>query len=467
MDATTSTLDRPALSPPVVVGAGAAVLAAGALGFVVDPRLGLVALGAPAALIVVTAPAAGVALLLFALPLEELAALAPGGFLTLHKLLGMAVVAGWLLHALLQRQPIRVPSIALVPGAFVLWAAVSALWAVDPAMATHMTLTYVQLVALYLLVVNVLDTPAALRRALHAHVAGAVVLCIFGLYLTGQGILQGGRTAIVVDHELLMEPNGFAAALLVPIAICLAGALDRTRPTWERVAVTLAGTLCVTTVVLTMSRGALLALGAMVIVASVARGQIALLVGAVLLAVPGALLAGPEFWQRLAEGATLADRGAGRLDILHVGSVIVREHPLIGVGLGGFPLVYYEYLAQAAGISWQHALAVAHTLEKAPHNIYLGVTAELGIVGLGLLVAAVAVHLRAALRAWRRLEAAHHPAAALVLAGAMALLAMAVQGAFFDVEHRKSFWLALGLAAIAARRPTAALPAAVPLRSAA
>jgi putative inorganic carbon (HCO3(-)) transporter len=467
MDAITSPLDRPALSPPLVVGAGAAVLAAGALGFVVDPRLGVVALAAPAALIVVTAPAAGVALLLFALPLEELAALAPGGFLTLHKLLGMAVVGGWLLHALLQRRPIRVPSVALVLGAFVLWAAVSALWAVDPGMTTHMTLTYVQLVALYLLVVNVLDTPAALRRALHAHVAGAVVLCVFGLYLTGEGILQGGRTAIVVDHELLMEPNGFAAALLVPIAICLAGGLDRTRSTWERAALTLAGTLCATTVLLTMSRGALIAVAVMVVVASVARGQLGLVVAAVLLAVPGALIAGPEFWQRLAEGATLADRGAGRLDILHVGSVIIRQHPFVGVGLGGFPLVYYEYLSQAAGISWQHALAVAHTLEKAPHDIYLGIAAELGIVGLGLFVAAIMVHLRAAARVWRRLEAAHHPAAALILAGGLALLAMAVQGAFFDVEHRKSFWLAFGLAAIAACRASATVGSAQPLRRAA
>jgi hypothetical protein len=31
-----------------------------------------------------------------------------------------------------------------------------------------------------------------------------------------------------------------------------------------------------------------------------------------------------------------------------------------------------------------------------------------------------------------------------------------VQGAFFDVAHRKSFWLALALAAIAAHRPAAA-----------
>jgi hypothetical protein len=189
------------LSPPLVVGAGAAVLAAGALGFVTDTRLGLVALAAPVGFLVVTAPAAGAAVLLFALPLEELAALAPGGFLTLHKLLGMVVVGGWLLHALLQRRPIGAPSIALLPGAFVLWGAVSALWAVDPGAATHATVTLVQLLALYLLVVNVLDTPASLRRALHAHVAGAVVLCVFGLYLTGHGVLQGGRTAIVVDHE--------------------------------------------------------------------------------------------------------------------------------------------------------------------------------------------------------------------------------------------------------------------------
>src|SRR5205814_3948343 len=137
---------------------------------------------------------------------------------------------------------------------------------------------------------------------------------------------------------------------------------------------------------LTLSRGAVVGLAAMALVVSVARGHLLLPVFAVLLAVPGLLIVPPEFWQRWSEGSTLADRGAGRLDIWHVGWVVIREHPLLGVGLGGFPLVYYEFLSQATGISWKHAESVAQVMFKFPHNIYVGAAAELGVVGLGLLV---------------------------------------------------------------------------------
>jgi O-antigen ligase len=442
-DATTSHASAPA---GLVLAAGAGLLLIGGLLFAVDPRLGAAMLAAPVALLVVVSPTAGTALLLFALPLEELAAITGGG--VLNKLLGLAVLGGWLLHALLRRERIAFPALALPLGLLVGWGAASVLWAVDQGAALHTLATQVQLLGLYLLAANVLRTPAALRRALHAHVAGGAVLAAFGLWLTWDGLMQQGRTAIVVDHQLLMEPNAVAAALILPIAVCLTGSTDGDRPAVERLVLALAGMLCVTTVVLTMSRGAVVGLVAMALVVSVARGQVGLPILALLLAVPGLMLAPPEFWERWSEGATLADRGAGRLDIWRVGWVVVRSHPLLGVGLGCFAIVYYDFLSQAAGISWKHAAAVAQVLQKNPHNIYLGATAELGVAGLGLLLSALAVHLRAAQATWRMLRAIRHPAAGLALAVFAALVALIVQGGALDIINRKYLWATLGLAAI-------------------
>jgi O-antigen ligase len=447
-----------------VVAAACAVLVAGTLAFAVDVRLGIAALAAPLAFAVVASPPAGTALLFFVLPLEELAAIT-GGAAT--KLAGVAVVGGWLLHALLRRQRIGAPLVAIPVAAFLAWAGLSVLWAVDQGAALHSLVTYVQLLGLYLLVVNVLRTPAALRRALYAHVAGGAVLAAFGLYLTWEGVLQRGRTAIVVGEQLLMEPNAFAAALILPVGIALIGAIDRRRPGFERFALAVAGMLCLTTMLLTLSRGAVVALGAMAIFVSVARGQFLMPVLAVLLALPGLLLVPPEFWQRWSEGATFADRGAGRLDIWRVGLVVIREHPLLGVGLGCFPVVYYDFLSQATGISWKHAADVAQILTKYPHNIYVGAAAELGIGGLLLLLLVLGTHLRAALDTWRRLRDAHHPASSLALTAVAGLLALAVQGGAFDIAHRKFLWAALGLAAIGRPLLPAARTAEAPLRRAA
>src|SRR5262249_48947181 len=163
---------------------------------------GVAALTLPLVVAIAASPPIGVAVLLFALPLEALGAVTPGGVLTLSKLLGVAVVGAWLLHALVLRQPIHLTRASVTLVAFVLGAAASAVWAVDPLATSHLSLTLVQLLALYLLVADVLGTPAALRSALGAHVAGAVLLAALGLVLMSQGVLQQGRAAIVVDRQM-------------------------------------------------------------------------------------------------------------------------------------------------------------------------------------------------------------------------------------------------------------------------
>jgi O-antigen ligase len=457
MSDSTATLRLPASgSGWGLAGAGAALgLVIGVAAWQADPRAGVLALGAPAVVALIASPALATAVLFFSVPLEELSAILPGS--SLVKLIGIVAAGSWLLNVLIARQRIRLPAVAIPLLAFALWAASSVVWAIAPDEVLRITLRLAQLVALYLLVPNVLDTPLRLRRALDAHVAGAVVLAAVAIRVTETGVLQQGRTAIVMDGQMVLESNFLATALVVPFTLGLVGALDRTRALAARVALALAGALCLTAIVLTMSRGAMIAVTMVAVIVSIARGQLLVPVMGALLAVPGLLVVGPKFWERWSEVATLADRAAGRLDIWEVGWLVVQSRPVTGVGLGGFPLVYYDYLSEAAGVTAKHAEAVAKTLIKYPHNIYLGSAAELGIVGAGLLVLLLAVHLRAAFGAWRAFVAARHPAAPLALAAFAALVALGFQGASLDIMYRKYFWMTLGLAALMhLRRPRVA-----------
>jgi O-antigen ligase len=436
-----------AVAPGLVVAASGAGLAVAAAAFVVDPRLGLVALGLPLALLAVASPVVALALLLFVLPLEELSALTPDGVLTITKLLGVGAVGAWIVHTLVARQPVTFPRAMLPLGAFLCWAAVSALWAVDPSASVRVAATLIQLLALYLLVANLLTRPGALRVGLGAHVAGAVVLAVLALHLMEEGVLQRGRVAIVVDRQLLVESNALAAGLLFPVGICIAWTLDRTRPVLERLALALAGTLCATTLLVTLSRGAIAALVAMLVTASIVRRALWLPLLAIVLAVPGLLLVGGDLWERIAAGAALADRGAGRLDIWQVGMLVIGANPVGGVGLGCFPIVYFDYLAEAGGVSWKHAAGVARSLARYPHNTYLGVTAELGLIGLGLFSSALVVHLGRAVANVRALRARRAPEGTFALAALLGLVGFSVLAFGFDVAQRKYFWLVLGLVA--------------------
>jgi len=66
---------------------------------------------------------------------------------------------------------------------------------------------------------------------------------------------------------------------------------------------------------------------------------------------------------------------------------LIRQHPLIGFGTGGFPKAYAEMVA-----------GTEQSLARNPHNQYLLTTAELGIVGLALLLFFFYCHARASSR---------------------------------------------------------------------
>jgi len=90
---------------------------------------------------------------------------------------------------------------------------------------------------------------------------------------------------------------------------------------------------------------------------------------------PGALhdrteLAVREFQQTQPGVATQTSVGR-RIEFYRNSLAIIRDHPLLGVGTGGFP---YAYEKQVAGT------AMAPT--RNPHNEYLHLTLQLGIVGL-------------------------------------------------------------------------------------
>lgn len=121
-----------------------------------------------------------------------------------------------------------------------------------------------------------------------------------------------------------------------------------------------------------------------------------------------------------------------RDDIWRVGVEIVREAPILGVGLRSFPAAFDDAKGRAAlgSTAFDDPGAALGS-----HSIYLGVAAELGGVGILLFASFVWVVSR------------RSKAAGLIGAIHTILVALLIQAAFLDMLNRKYFWLVFGMAA--------------------
>src|SRR5262249_21156415 len=125
------------------------------------------------------------------------------------------------------------------------------------------------------------------------------------------------------------------------------------------------------------------------------------LVAAILVAIGSGAIA---VWVTLAAPHALAQRlthasgGTGRVDLWTIAIRMFHAHPLNGVGAGNFSNSSIHYLLQPGRITRAQYIV---DIPKETHNIYLQVLAELGVVGITLFVAIIALSLVSGLRAVR------------------------------------------------------------------
>jgi len=130
--------------------------------------------------------------------------------------------------------------------------------------------------------------------------------------------------------------------------------------------------------------------------------------------------------------ASLSVRG----ELLRVGADVIATRPLFGVGIDRFFLVAGTIKSPLLDASWSS--------RRNPHNDFLRVAGELGLVGLGLFVW---ILVSAATSIWRALRHSSDPPLAGLAAGLVAfLITSMVSNPLMLREVSYVFWIALGLA---------------------
>lgn len=253
--------------------------------------------------------------------------------------------------------------------------ALSALWGIPGTEAVReaerSVLYVVGLVALI-----VVAQPSTIRALLNGVLGGIVALAAFAL-------VDRVASAPALDPyqgSLLKEPVGYANSLglLMGLGVVLALGLLVDAHGIQRAALTAAAATCAVALVLTSSRGAWLSTAVGLAILAMFRYRRPALTAAIASAgTVLSLLAAPH--------VSLGDRPA----YWNVALADASEHVALGSGAGSFDDYWLEHRPIPAYV-------------RDAHHLYLETVAELGLVGLALLVVALGAPLVAAARARNR-----------------------------------------------------------------
>jgi O-antigen ligase len=419
-----------------------------------------IALGVAAAMvfayIVFSDFAVGFAILAF---LSFLEILPTSGSLSPAKGAGLLLAVAWLARLSLGERDERDffadhPELTSLMIAFLGWGAITLLWAAQTGPGITALSRYLPNLLLLPIAYTAIRKRRDAKLVLGVIVGGAVLAAVFG-------ILQPPEASIATEGRAtgtIGDPNELAAALLVGLALAAGFALGRGRSPLLRLSALLAIPLCAAGIFLSLSRGGLVALAAVLVGGTMLAGRWRLAMTALLVTVA---VGGVVYFTQIAslparERITTSNGGSGRSDLWTVGLRMVRAHPVSGVGVGNFPVVSREYVLQPGTL--ERSDLIFSSEPKIAHNTYLQIAAETGVLGLvlflGIVLACLACTLRAA-RVWARRH--DRVMEALARGLLLALIGMLVADFFISQMYSKLLWvgLALGPAMLALARDEA------------
>ena len=412
----------------------------------VSPKLALVAaFGFAFVLIVITNLAAGVAVFavvsfLDLLPVE-------GAAVTIPKAAGALLVVAWLATLATRREATNDfftdhPYVSYLLLLFLAWCCASLLWAEMPSAGVDNLYRYALNILLFVVAYTAIGTRQHVVWVVTGFLVGAMISAFFGILFPAP---PESPDDIARLSGAGVEANELAAMLVASMALAAAVAAGWRRAPMVRLAALAVIGFCVFGVILSFSRGGLVALAAALLAAVLLGGRwrpaAAVMLLVVAIGVSGylAYVASPLERERV----TTAQGGTGRADIWAVGWRMVQSSPTNGIGVGQFPVSSIHFLL-APGALLRDEFIVDEP--KVAHNIYLEVLAELGVVGLVMFVSILLFSLSSAIRAARAFERAGDLKMEVIARGvAVAVVALLAADFFASEQFSKQLWLLLAL----------------------
>jgi O-antigen ligase len=234
--------------------------------------------------------------------------------------------------------------------------------------ATEIFFAWLAVVAIMVVIATAVVDRRHLQWLAAAFVLGVVISAAIGAAQAQDGRLVGASG----------DPNFLAAGIVPAIVLAFALASNGRRVVGRFAALTAVGVL-VAGLVATQSRGGLVAAGVAAVAAFVladrARGAIFLALLMTVATAAAWFSWNPVAWQRMSDFGESSGRG----ELWHVGWRMWQDHPVTGVGLGGFRDHSRDYVFELGLLRYAEYFVEQ---PKLVHNVYLELLTETGLVGL-------------------------------------------------------------------------------------
>jgi O-antigen ligase len=316
-------------------------------------------------------------LYILSVPVDPLLKVSGGAGATLTKYIGLATIAALLLHAFRLRRLYAPPKIWYAWAAYVFLCAISTAWSIQGELTTEFVVTMATLFALYTVTAMYPITAGTYRTVRRGIVVAGTLTALYGIYAYVHGQRFFGGRLSLSQGDTHFDPNHYAAFFCIPIGI-VAARLFFSRSRSDQVVPALLLLLMFANVLLTGSRGGLIATSVVALYIGFRARRYALL-GVTFVAGLACTFALPNVWVRILD-PTQGD-ASGRGEIWNVGIAAIKEYGLFGSGFGTFPYAYQENLNNAVQRSFAG-------YGRPAHNVVIQTTAELGIAGIIILLAA-------------------------------------------------------------------------------
>jgi O-antigen ligase len=317
-------------------------------------------------------------------------------------------------------------------------------YALDKKLALTESARFITYIFIYFIIKYELNSKKKINILIKCYIVTSFILCFIGIvqYFTGFA-LEGQFLTIYEAGEnvkiaaTLYNPNAYGAYLILIIfPVIMLGVYEKNR--YKKIIYILLSSLILTNILMTYSRNAELGFGLGLLVLTViysyklifALGGFGFLICFI-----------PSVFQRI-KSITNMSGNVIRIKLWKTALMMIKEHPILGVGNGNYVTRYNEYIFKYKDLRY-------YSYRNFPsHNSYLKVQSELGIIGIVSFLGVVITSLFRIRKLYSTTEDKFHRAFYMgVMASMIAFLFMNISDNLFFVPKATTyFWFLLATA---------------------